>query len=66
MTERELALLQAVKSAVKNNPSFFSAVVVSMNDGVNEAIKEANNYAMNMEKLAFAFHASVSNRHTAH
>lgn len=60
MTEQEHALLQAIKSAVKSNPDLFGMTVMYMNAGA----KEANEHAMNMEKLAFAFHTANSKKHT--
>jgi hypothetical protein len=65
MTENELALLHSLRSAVKSNPELFSQAVIYMQDGVTQAITEANKHAMQMEKLAFAFHAANSQRHTA-
>lgn len=64
MTEQEHALLQTIKSTVKSNPEFFGMAVMYMNAGVKEAIREANEHAMNMEKLAFAFHTANSKKHT--
>lgn len=64
MTESELMLLHQLRSTVKNNPELFSQAVMFMNDGVNQAIREAKEHAMQMEKLAFAFHAANSNKHT--
>lgn len=65
MTEQELILLENLRNMVKAKPELFGQAVLYMNDGVNQAIKEANAHAMQMEKLAFAFHAANSLRHTA-
>ena len=64
MTEQELVLLHKLRDMVKAKPELFGQAVMFMNDGVNAAIKEANQHAMQMEKLAFAFHAANSQRHT--
>lgn len=64
MTEQELLLLHKLRDMVKAKPELFGQAVMFMNDGVNEAIQEAKSHAMQMEKLAFAFHAANSLRHT--
>lgn len=64
MTEQELQLLTTLRSMVKTKPELFSQAIMFMQDGINDAIKEANQHAMQMEKLAFAFHAANSQRHT--
>lgn len=64
MTTDELILMNNLRSAVKHNPELFSQAVIYMQDGVTQAINEAKEHAMQMEKLAFAFHAANSNRHT--
>jgi hypothetical protein len=65
MTADETILMHKLRYAVKNNPELFSQAVIYMQDGVTEAINEAKEHAMQMEKLAFAFHAANSQRHTA-
>jgi prephenate dehydrogenase len=65
MTTDELTLLHSLRAAVKKNPELFSQAVMYMQDGVTQAIAEAKEHAMQMEKLAFAFHASNSKKHTA-
>lgn len=64
MTEQELLLLTNLRNMVKAKPELFSQAVMYMQDGINQAIQEANARAMQMEKLAFAFHAANSQRHT--
>lgn len=64
MTEQDLILLTTLRAAVKRNPELFAQAVMFMQDGVTQAIDEAKNHAMQMEKLAFAFHAANSQRHT--
>ena len=64
MTTDEIILLNNLRSAVKSNPELFGQAVIYMQDGVTQAISEAKEHAMQMEKLAFAFHAANSQRHT--
>jgi len=64
VTTDEIILLNNLRSAVKSNPELFGQAVIYMQDGVTQAISEAKEHAMQMEKLAFAFHAANSQRHT--
>ena len=64
MNTQEQKLLLELRDAVKSNPELLGQAVMYMNDGVNQAIQEAKLHAMQMEKLAFAFHAANSLRHT--
>lgn len=65
MTEQEYMLINQLKSAVKNNPALFADAVIMMQQGVSDAIAEHKNHAMQMEKLAFAYGAASTMKHTS-
>lgn len=64
MNQEKYDLLNKVKAEVKVDPEFFHQAVIYMNAGLIEAVSEYKRHALQMEKLAFAYGAASTMRHT--
>ena len=61
--EEKNKFIYNVSSVIESNPDLLQPVIVAATNGANKAIKNAEQYAMDMETLASVYHAQLDTRY---